>query len=597
MPLAERKPLVLATMLEGTQLCDEAAHDLKFALLIHALESCKLRGLDGATTVANLLNKLEPGGPDGKVQVGFTASLPLLGLYKRKSDGSGWEIDEYRVDEVLRVVEKVERPVVFYFMGGHFDSTGPVTGELLKDPRNVMHFADGSVPELGYFGYKIAPYTLLADPDIPINRLRFDALRYYIKRINALPEKVKNRIIAYTLMGEVHQLFPDFENGVGRYENIVVTDYSAPSVASFRKWLEEKYGSLQIFNEKNGFSYASFDAVPAPAKDVRKGPLASHGEHYDAFADGTLPFSGWLWDPKRQVAKLDLFIDGNNIGPVPRGLNRLDVYRALEEVNYPNVGYRIDYDFSMLNPGRHVAQIVAESPDGKRYQLARAEFTVVTPDNAPPPRGKPREVSGLSKADAVLTGLAGVRTYLDLPKANQDVYFNPLARDWNQYRAWQVEQFLAMTYKVALDAGLPADKIYSHQIVPDVNSTWNPQLFAVGQTLARGVPWKSGVNMYGGAVDSAWLRNFMAERGITDYGAPEFNPQQWKRDGAASLQALRSHYDAGARFVSPYYFSLVPDRFKTNTVANGVNNMELGPTNTRDGSNLFYRSIIEFARE
>ncbi|MEO8250305.1 MAG: hypothetical protein ABI589_13135, partial [Burkholderiales bacterium] len=118
----------------------------------------------------------------------------------------------------------------------------------------------------------------------------------------------------------------------------------------------------------------------------------------------------------------------------------------------------------------------------------------------------------------------------------------------------------------------------------------------VGQTLARGVPWKSGVNMYGGAVDSAWLRNFMAERGITDYGAPEFNPQQWKRDGTA-LAALRSHYDAGARFVSPYYFSLIPDRFKKEIAANGVNNMELGPDNPRDGSNRFYSAIIEFARQ
>lgn len=616
-PPAPRPPLVLATMLEGISLCEEEAQNPKILLLTDALFSCRENGLDGATTVAKLLDQLEPGGPAaGKVQVGFTASLQLLGLYRRKKDGSGWEIDEKSVDEVLRVIEKVERPVVFYFMGGHFDSTGPLTDELLKDERNVMHFADGSVPDLGYFGYKIAPYTLSTDPELPVNKYRFDALRHFAKRINALPDDAKKRIIGYTLIGEVHQLFPDFENGIGRYENIRVTDYSAPSVARFRQWLAERYGSLEDFNEKNGFSYASFDAVPAPAKDIRKERLNSFGEHYDAFADGTLPFSGWLWDPKKQIARLDLYVDAQRIGPVPRGLNRLDVYRAIEEVDDPNVGFRIDYDFSGLAPGRHVAQIVAATTNGRRHQLARAEFTVIARDQSPPPARKPQELASPStKFDGALGGvrslwervkrrwsnaldgeLAGVRSWLDLPKANQDVYFNPLARDWNAFRAWQVEQFLAMAYNVARDAGLPADKIYSHQIVPNVNSTWNLQLFAVGRTLARGVPWKQGINMYGGAVDSGWLRNFMAERGMSDYGSPEFNPQQWKRDGVA-LAAMQSHYDGGARFISPYYFSLIPDRFKKKTVANAVNSMEIGPTNPRDGSDRFYRAIMEFAKQ
>ncbi len=609
---APRKPLVIATMLEGITLCSEAARDSKLELLVHALEFCRTHGLDGATTVANLLDQLEPGGPKGDVQIGYTATLQLLGLYTPTSDGRGWKIDEVAVDEVLRVIEKVERPVVVYFMGGHFDSTGPITWELAKDGSNFMRFADGSIPDLGYFGYRIAPYTLLADPEIPVNRLRFDALRYFAKRINALPENVKKRIIAFTLMGEVHQLYPDFENGVGRYEDIRVTDYSAPSVAQFRGWLKTKYGSIAAFNAASGFSYASFDVVPAPSKDIRRERLDSFGEHYDAFADGTLPFSGWLWDPTKQVARLDLYVDAQRVGEVPRGQNRLDVYRAIEAVDDPNIGFRIDYDFSALSPGRHVAQIVAESSAGKRHRLARAEFTMVARDQAPPPPGALRELA--SSADGTQGGartlwerirqrgsnlldgeLPGVRSWLDLPKAQQDVYFNPLARDWNAFRAWQVERFLAMTYQVALDAGLPADKLYSHQIVPDVNSTWNPQLFAVGKTLGHELPWKTGLNMYGGATDSNWMRGYMAERGITDYGVPEFNPQQWKRDGVA-LHALQAHYDAGARFVSPYYFSLVPDRFKTKTVANGLNNMELGPANTRDGSNRLYDAIVEFAK-
>ena len=86
----------------------------------------------------------------------------------------------------------------------------------------------------------------------------------------------------------------------------------------------------------------------------------------------------------------------------------------------------------------------------------------------------------------------------------------------------------------------------------------------------------------------------MAGRRISDYGAPEFNPQQWKRPGAA-LAALQSHYDGGARFISPYYFSVIPERFK-GSAEHGVNRMELSPKNAKDGSDQFYQAIIEFAR-
>ena len=91
------------------------------------------------------------------------------------------------------------------------------------------------------------------------------------------------------------------------------------------------------------------------------------------------------------------------------------------------------------------------------------------------------------------------------------------------------------------------------------------------------------------------MRDFLRERGIRDYGSPEFNPQQWKRSGV-HLAAMQSHYDSGARFISPYYFSIVPNRFK-GSAEHGVNRMELGPENLKDGSNLFYNAIIEFAKQ
>lgn len=583
-----RPPFIIAPTVEGMLLCDEAVAQPQIRSIDEAYTYCRQRKLDGAPALSRLLDKLEPGGPRGTVQVGYTATLQLLGLYR--STPKGWAIDSARVDEFLGVISKVQRPVVIYFSADHFDSIGPITEELRRDPRNLMQLRDGKPLELNYFGYRIMPYTLSTDAAIPVNKYRRDALNYVAQRIKKLPKTVQSRIVAYTLAGELHHMFPDFENGMGAYQDIQVTDYSPASVARFRQWLRTRYQTIEQFNAQTGLSYASFDAVQAPSKNIRKEKLTSLGEHYDAFADGTLPIAGWLWDPKKAIQKLDLYVDGRLVGPVPYGLNRLDVYRAEAAITSPNTGFRHDLDYSGLLPGRHLAQVVATSGTS-RYQLAEVEFVVVPHDRGRVDSTQRSEVPSLKNAKA----LPGVRSWLDMPKPLQDVYYNPLARDWNRYRESQVYDFLSTFHQWALKAGLPADKLYSHQIVPNVNSSWNPQLFAAGQTLSGSAPWKQGLNMYGGATDSAWLRDFMARKKITDYGVPEFNPQQWKGNGV-HLAAMQSHYDAGARFISPYYFSVIPDRFKGGA-EHGVNRMELQPDNPKDGSDRFYQAITEYARK
>src|SRR5256885_15625082 len=71
--------------------------------------------------------------------------------------------------------------------------------------------------------------------------------------------------------------------------------------------------------------------------------------------------------------------------------------------------------------------------------------------------------------------------------------------------------------------------------------------------------------------------------------------QQWKLEGT-HLAALKAHYDAGATFISPYYFSVINQRFK-GAAEHGVNRMELSPDNPKDGSDKFYKAIVEFARQ
>lgn len=583
-----RAPFIIAPTIEGLEICDEAAQDLAIQALEKVVADCQQRKAHGAAALKRLLDTLEPGGPQGKVQVGYTATLELLKLYRHTP--KGWVIDDTKVTAFLDLIAQVPRPVVLYLSAGHFDSQGAIVAELEKDPSNWMQLPDGKPPTLGYFGYRIMPYTLRTDVSIPVNRYRFDALRYVARRIKALPKTVQQRIVAFTLAGELHQLFPDFESGMGRHQDVRVTDYHPASVADFRRWLEREYTSVQTLQERTGLAYPDWQAVPAPSKDIRAERLASFGEHYDAFADGTLPLSGWLWDPQGHVQRLELFVNGQRVGPVPRGLHRLDVYRAVDHITDPNVGYRVDYDYRALPAGHHLAQVVATVKDQPRL-LAQVPFVVVPRDQGKLPNSKPRGLTGLVKVE----GLLGLRTWLDLPRAGQDLYYNPLARDWNRFRAQQVRDFLGTFHAVARQAGLPADKLYSHQILPEVNASWNPQLFAIGDTLDGNAPWKTGLNLYGGATHSAWVRDFLRQRGIHGYGVPEFNPQQWKRDGV-HLAAMQSHYDAGARFISPYYFSVVPQRFK-GAGEHGVNRMELGPDNPKDGSDKFYRAIIEFAQQ
>ena len=585
----EGRPFIIAPTLEGMYICPTATADTQLVLNVEqANTACRNFKQVGSAAVNQLLDTLEPGGPKGKVQVGYTSTLQLLSLFHKTSEG--WKIDSTRVDAFLQLIREVDRPVVVYLAADHFDSIAPLTEELAKDPRNLMQLSDGKPLELGYFGYQIRPWTLLTDPSIPVNKYRYEALDYVSKRILELPSNLQSRIVAITLLGEVHQMFPDFENGMGAFEKIRTTDYSPASVAGFQNWLEARYGTIEEFRRRTGLAYASFQDISAPSKDIRTEPLKNFGEHYDAYAGGTLPLAGWLWDPQNTVKRLDLYVDGIHTDTVSRGFNRLDVYRALEEVTSPNTGYRIDYDYSALSPGKHKAQIIAISGTGKSL-IGETDFVVVPRDQSRISTLNPKSLRGLSKAK---NALPGVRTYMDLPKSSPDIYYNPLARDWNTYRESEVYGILNTFYERALKAGLPKDKLYSHQIVPNVNSSWNADLFAAGSTLTGDTPWKQGLNMYGGATDSPWMHYFLAQRKIKDYGVPEFNPQQWKREGV-HLAAMQSHLQAGARFISPYYFSVVPQRFKAD-VEHGVNRMELSPTNTKDGSDKFYRAIIEFAK-
>ena len=583
--LPPRAPLTIAPVIEGLSICMEARRNETMRKGISPQSYCGQFKQDNVAMLRHVLNDLEAGGAAGQVQVGYTLTVQLLSLYARKGDQ--WVLDTQRVDDYLALVQQIDRPVVLYLAANHFDSQGPLSAELARNPDNLLQLASGKPPATSYFGYAVFPFTLRTDDALPVNRYRFEALRYVAGKIAALPASVQQRIVAVTLAGELHQMFPDFENGMGKFEPMATTDYHPQSVAQFRQWLAQRYGSIATLNQATGFSFSRFDEVPAPGRDIRKDKLQSFAEHYDGFAGGHVPVSGWLWSPQARVARLMLYLDGRYVADIPLGLNRLDVYRVLPEVTTPNVGFRYDLPFDRLPPGRHVGQVVAQVGP-QQFQVSSFDLHVMARDQSMPAPGPRATVQRLKNLEQ-LPG--GARASLDLPRQQQDVYFNPLARDWDRFRAEQVRALLARFHAEARQAGITADKLFSHQIVPQVNSTWNQQFFAVDATLGGGAPWRDGMNMYGGAVDSDWLRGFIASRGIRDYGVPEFNPQQWKLPGV-HLQAMLAQYRAGARFISPYFLSVTSDRTLRQ---NAVTSMEIRPDNPAEGSAAFYQAIREFA--
>jgi hypothetical protein len=585
--VSRERPLVIAPQVEHVYLCDEAAENPRIGSMHEAMLWCLDHRRDAASRIARKLDEFEPGGPRGDIRMGYLAPLPLLDLFVRK--GQEWVIDERKVDLYLNLIRKVKRPVVVYLAANQFVSLGDLPKALAGDPRNLMQLPDGRAPTISYFGFSIYPWTLLPDESIPVNRYRFLALRHVAKRLQALPREARDRIVAITLAGELHHMYPDFEAGTGAFAPALVTDYSPASVAAFRRWLQSRHGTIAALNRLLGTAYRDVEQVPAPGKDLRSVPQAPRAEHYDGFAGGSVPVTGWLWDPQCRVRSLELHVDGRPAGAIETGLNRQDVYRALDEVTTPNVGFRTDLDYRRLAPGEHLLQVVASDGRDQRYLLGESRITVVAPGQAGP-TAVPRGTMGLRPVSDL-----GVRSYLDLPKDRQTLLHNRLAAEWDRFRSEQVRDFLQAFWTAARAAGLPESKLYSHQILAGANPTWNGNLFAGDATVGAGLPWRPGFNLYGGATDNEWLRKRLQEWQAADYGVPEFNPQQWKTPGA-HRRALLAQYRQGARFVSPYMVSTIPDRFKP-PQKNLLLGMEIRPDNPAEGSDQFYRAIVDLVRE
>ena len=144
-----------------------------------------------------------------------------------------------------------------------------------------------------YYGTQIYPWSV-ARTDNDISRRRQQVIEAISEAMCRLPDEAQERILGVTLLGEVHQLFPKFQSGMGFTEHYEVSDYSPASIAGFRDYLVQRFGKVETLNAALGSTFTDWNSVSPPDRNIRQEPLQHYWQHIDSFAHGTLPVSGCM---------------------------------------------------------------------------------------------------------------------------------------------------------------------------------------------------------------------------------------------------------------------------------------------------------------
>ncbi|MCP5207407.1 MAG: beta-galactosidase [Hahellaceae bacterium] len=545
---------LIAPMVEGLNACKSAAENLQIMDGNAAVQYCKSKNESAATLLEDELMKIGPKvSADGQFGLGYTLNMPLLSYIEVANDEMNVNRDLIKQD--LQLLSDSDRKVVLYLFANHFVSGGAVaTAEALsKDPGSVMQLADGSVPGDKYFDTGVIPWSL-GNAASKVRQAKTLAMNAVIDEVCHLPQSDIDKIHAATTLGETHHMFPNFKSGMGYGETYKITDYSAYSVDAFQQWLKAKYGRIESLNAKLQSQYESFSQIVPPSKNIKTDKLNSFFEHIDPYAHGSIPFLGWAYDKTGKDFEILAYLNGQYVGDAAVGMTRLDVAQSIPELDDSNVGYRYDLDFSSLPPGVHVVEL-RFFQDGKTSLLKKYSIAVMDRRQSEP---EVVEQHVLVSVDSASTG--GIRFWADHPKDLIALFYNPLARLWNDFREQQVTSEIEFFAQILESSCLGKERIFSAQIGSMYNATWNPHFFAADDSLKKNSHYSLGVNLYGGVVYGDFLFNWLAENQHTKYGIPEMHPMTLQ-EPVELVSAIRRHQRYGAWFISPYFMSVKPDRF------------------------------------
>lgn len=484
-----------------------------------------------------------PPGAGGHFELGYTLLVPLLNLFERDASGA-WAVDRVATARIARTVQEVRRPMVLYLFSTHFSERAPIEPELAADPANIAHTQAGPLPVDSYMGEAMYPWSIVCT-DNGITQRREQAIAAVLEPLCALPAEARARIVGINLLGEVHHLYPSFESGMGAGSDYLISDYSPASQEGFRRWLQQRFGTLEALNAHLGGApstpFAAWEAVQPPARNILREPLEHFWQHLDDAAAGMLSISGWAHDaslPVGQFPWVRIYVDGVLHARVRASAGRQDVAQALPEVG-SRVGWRYDLPFAGIPRGRHRIDVMQEGSGGRLYSMGTRFISFMgqnqdaTPDA--PMKGALPEV---------LPPEAHIRHSLDTPRDGRAVFFNPLAVLWHEWRAQQVVDYLAHFDRVLAASCLADVPRRTQQIFPARRSGWDSTRFASDASLHPFGQTELGINIYGessyGAEFFDWLARSSGQR---RYSVTEFHPLRTMNttEMRATLERHRAH--------------------------------------------------------
>lgn len=517
-----------------------------------------------------------------RYQLGYTLQVPLLKLFR--PSGDGWVLDNVAVERLVRTIRDTDRPAIVYLFSTHFGVNAPIERALEADTRNLSETQKGPLLHDRYYSVDIFNWTF-ASTETAITRRRLEAAKAVIAGICKLEPRHIAKLKGVTLLGELHHVFPGFERGMGFNAPYLVSDYSEPSKRGFREFLKTRYDSIEQLNQALGTEWTSFDQVNPPSKDIRTMPLRNFSEHIDSFAHGSLPITGWAFARQgtSKVAQMvRIYRNGELIARTPVHLGRQDVLEALPELGEANTGWRFDMDFKLLPAGLHRIDVYLEDGTGPPIHLSTRRVSIMNRLQQTP-RPMPMKPLPASRPAG-----QNFKANVDMPVDRSSYFYNPLVPHWHAYRGLQVASYLKFFSKVVKDSCLSQTPIYTHQIVPFTNPSWDENKYAIDASLGKLEGLRLGVSLYGEPTYGTSFANWLATSGHVSYGITEFHPM--KGLSPADLDTmLKMHVGQGAEFVS---FFLEP-RWKGNLVARGHNIFSLDPDNKRFGSDVLYRTFRE----
>lgn len=572
-PMHRRDPMLIAPMVGVSDTCIQLPEQPPNSTLEQTCTGP--HGSAGALLEASL-QRLDAPWLKG-FSLGYTLPVPLMQLFRQ--DGESWVVDDARIQRVARTIRDSERPLILYFFSTHFSSHSALEKTLARDPANIAQSPSGSLPEDSYYGAPIYNWSL-ASTDNSITRYRALAFKALADEICKMPAKDMEKIKGITMLGELHQLFPAFETGMGFSETYAVTDYSPLSISGFQNFLRARFVSVEKLNRVLNTHYTAFNAITPPAKNIRKEALKRYEEHIDSFAHGTFPVSGWLYAPPAAAPRIHVYVNGKHVGLTTAHLTRRDVLEAKPAFGHANTGWRLDVDFRRMQPGLHGIDVYAELTPNRLTHLGHRQIAVMDRQQRPPLQQLQRPLPPSHKAGP------DVEAAIDQPLDQASLFYNPLVPLWHEFRELQIVAYLRHFDRTLRESCLSSIPRYTHQLMPHSNPSWDANKFAVDASLANLLPLRTGVSLYGEASYGASFHQWLRRTTHSGYGITEFHPLM-PMTSKELQEVFSAHATQGASFLS---FFLEP-YWDNQAVERSPNLFSFDPRNTAFGSNALYEAM------